>query len=171
MRKSFMRIQPVKSSSERCNRREQELNEVRKDLTYKNESFCISSIAERLQIIKERYRKSTGCKFSLRASPIREGIVPIGVHHSAEDLLNLVLKLEAQFGIKAIQAYTHKDEGQMDKITHQWKPYYHAHIIFDWTEEESGKTLKMDRTTMVELQLLVETHFKKQEQSNDSTHG
>jgi hypothetical protein len=148
MRKSFMRIQPVKSSSEHCNRREQELNEVRKDLTYKNESFCISSIAQRLQIIKERYRKSTGRKFSLRASPIREGIVPIGLHHRAEDLLDLALKLEAQFGIKAIQAYTHKDEGQMDKITHQWKPHYHAHIIFDWTEEESGKILKMDIATM-----------------------
>jgi hypothetical protein len=169
MRKSFMRIQPVKSCSERHNNREVILESVRKDLSHKNESFCISSIAERLQIIKERYRKSTGRKFSLRASPIREGIVPIGVHHSAEDLLNLALKLESQFGIKTIQAYTHKDEGQFDKQTLEWSPNYHAHIIFDWTEDVSGKTLRMDRASMVELQLMVETHLKQIEKNDDST--
>ena len=47
-----------------------------------------------------------------KATPIREGIVLINPQHQAEDLIRLGQKLQERFGIKLIQAYTHKDEGR-----------------------------------------------------------
>ena len=44
-----------------------------------------------------------------KATPIREGIVLIKPQHQAEDLIRLG---QERFGIKLIQAYTHKDEGR-----------------------------------------------------------
>lgn len=36
----------------------------------------------------------------------------------------------------------HKDEGHYDKDTNEWKPNFHAHLVADWQDLETGKTLK-----------------------------
>ena len=61
----------------------------------------------------------------------------------------------------------HKDEGHwlpgepdMDdkegfKISGRWfKPNYHAHIVFDWMNDETGKSCKLNDNDMMEMQTL-----------------
>lgn len=155
MGKSSIHIQPVKSGSERHNNREQELNYVRNDLTYQNESFRIESIADRLNFVTENCKEKTGRKMQEKARPIREGVLLINEDHTIEDLKRLGKKLEERFGIKTIQAYTHKDEGHYDKVTNEWKPNLHAHMVFDWTDHQTGKSIKLDKEDLSELQTVV----------------
>ena len=155
MGKSSIHIQPVKSGSERHNNREQELDYVRKDLCYKNESFKIESISDRLKFVTENYKEKTKQKMQAKATPIREGVLLIEEEHTIEDLKRLGRRLEERFGIKTIQAYTHKDEGHYDKVTSEWKPNYHAHMVFDWTDHETGKSLKLNKEDISELQTIV----------------
>lgn len=55
-----------------------------------------------------------------------------------------------------LQIYTHKDEGAnvWDGKEEAWKPNYHAHMIFDWTDGHTGKTVKLNRHDMAEMQTI-----------------
>lgn len=46
-----------------------------------------------------------------KATPIREGVVVINENTTVTELHNFAVKREERFGIKAIQIYTHRDEG------------------------------------------------------------
>lgn len=151
---SSIHIKPVKPSSERHNKREQDLSYVRKDLSHENSSFSVATISETRKEIEKAYRETRGQKLPKTATPIREGVLLIDKHHTAQDLAFLAAKLEERFGIKAIQGYCHKDEGHYDKITKEWKPNYHAHMVFKWTDEK-GISIKMDKDQMSEMQTIV----------------
>lgn len=71
-------------------------------------------------------------------------------------LQNLAEKLEERFGVHAFQIYTHKDEGAnvWDGREETWKPNYHAHMIFDWTDGHTGKTVKLNKHDMAEMQTI-----------------
>ncbi|MBP1167632.1 CII-binding regulator of phage lambda lysogenization HflD [Chryseobacterium sp. PvR013] len=51
-------------------------------------------------------------------------------------------RLEDELKIRVFQIAIHKDEGHTDKVTKEWKPNYHAHLVADWQDLETGKTLK-----------------------------
>ena len=80
-----------------------------------------------------------------KATPIREAVLLIKENHSVADLKNLGDQLQERFGIKTIQAYCHKDEGHYDKKTNEWKPNLHGHMVFDWTDHNTGKSIKLDQ--------------------------
>jgi hypothetical protein len=153
MAKSSIHILPVKSGSERHNNREQELNYVRKELSHLNESYRLTSIHERTKFVKENCKNLTGRSMQDKATPIREGVLIIEETTGIDDLMKLASELESQFGIKTIQAYTHKDEGHWDGA--EWKPNYHAHMVFDWTDHSTGKSLKLNKQDMAALQTVV----------------
>lgn len=77
-----------------------------------------------------------------------------GNHNPAAS--RLYRKLEERFGVHAFQIYTHKDEGAnvWDGKEEAWKPNYHAHMIFDWTDGHTGKTVKLNRHDMAEMQTI-----------------
>jgi hypothetical protein len=168
MAKSSIHIQPVKLGSEQHNNREKDLNYVRKDLSNENSSFNSQSIAEARAFAEKNYQEKVGQKMQEKATPIREGVLLIEKHHTAEDLKKLAEKIENRFGIKTIQGYCHKDEGHQDKITGEWKPNYHAHMIFDWTNHQTGKSVKMNRDDMAELQTMVAEHLGMERGINSS---
>ena len=155
MSKSSIHIVPVKAGSEKHNQREKELSYVRSDLSHLNSSFIVKSIAEAKQFAEKNCKEKTGRSMQAKATPIREGVLLIGQHHTADDLKKLGSCIEEKFGIKTIQGYCHKDEGHYDKITQEWKPNYHAHMVFDWTDHSTGKSIKMSRDDMAELQTIV----------------
>lgn len=155
MSKSSIHIVPVKAGSEKHNQREKELSYVRSDLSHLNSSFIVRSIAEAKQFAEKNCKEKTGRSMQAKATPIREGVLLIGQHHTADDLKKLGSRIEEKFGIKTIQGYCHKDEGHYDKITQEWKPNYHAHMVFDWTDHSTGKSIKMSRDDMAELQTIV----------------
>ena len=95
---------------------------------------------------KVRVRK--GC------SPIRESVVNIKEDTTLEDLLRYARMVENSWGIKAIQIHLHKDEGHYETPGDalSWKPNYHAHIIWDWMNHETGKSFKLDAEDMSVMQ-------------------
>lgn len=100
---------------------------------------------------KGKVRVRKGC------SPIRESVVNIREDTSLEDLLNYTRKVESRWGIRAVQIHLHKDEGHYEnpEDRESWKANYHAHIIWDWMDHETGKSRKLDAEDMSEMQDLV----------------
>ncbi len=98
---------------------------------------------------KVRVRK--GC------SPIRESVANIKEETTLDDLLRYARMVEDRWGIKAIQIHLHKDEGHYETPgdAQSWKPNYHAHIIWDWMNHETGKSFKLDANDMSEMQDMV----------------
>ena len=98
---------------------------------------------------KKRVRK--GC------SPIREGVVNIKADTTMEDLLRYVERVHERWGIRAMQIHIHKDEGHYEDINDfaSWEPNYHAHIIWDWMDHDTGKSFKLNAEDMSAIQDLV----------------
>jgi hypothetical protein len=155
MGKSSIHVRPVRAGSEQHNEREKKLGYVREDLTHLNTSFKVATIADAKADAVARYQASTGQRMQTKAAPIREGVLLIEERHTAADLQRLGQAIEKQFGIRTIQGYAHKDEGHFDKVNGDWKPNYHAHLVFDWTDQATGKSVRMKRDDMAELQTLV----------------
>ena len=155
MGKSSIHVRAASGGSEAHNNREKKLKYLNDKLTKENSLFNDQSIASLRAEILEKYQKSTGQKMQSTAVPIREGVLLISKEHTANDLRRLARKIEDRFGIQTVQGYCHKDEGHYDKITNEWKPNYHAHMIFNWTHKETGKSVRMGREDMAELQTIV----------------
>jgi hypothetical protein len=155
MGKSSIHVRSVRAGSEQHNEREKKLGYVREDLSPLNSSFKLASIAQARADVMARYQASTGQRMQAKAAPIREGVLLIEERHTAEDLRKVGQAIEARFGIRTIQGYAHKDEGHYDQATGQWKPNYHGHLVFDWTDQATGKSIRMKRDDMAELQTIV----------------
>jgi hypothetical protein len=152
MSATSINIQPVKGGSEIHNFREKDLSYVRSELSHLNESWTIDSISNRLSDIKERYQNNTGQRMQKKATPIREGVIVIEPGTSMDQLRDFATRCEERFGIKTFQIHMHKDEGHMN--SKEWKPNLHAHIVFDWTQE-NGKSVKLNRQDMAEMQTML----------------
>ena len=145
-------VQPVKGGSEQHNKREKELDYIRPELSHLNEYWEKDTQTDRLENIKSRYLKSTGQKMQAKATPIREAVVVIKSETTMEDLKRLSDAYLQRFGIDTFQIAIHKDEGYPQ--VEEWKPNLHAHLVFDWTDQETGKSLKLNRQDMVEMQTI-----------------
>lgn len=159
MAKTSINIQPIKGGSELHNNREKELDYVRPDLSHENEKWISHSVSEKLEFIKQNTKKKTRRALQKKATPIREGVIVLSEKTELKDLQNFAQKAEDKFGIKAFQIYIHKDEGHYkDQEQKEWKPNLHAHIVFDWTDHNSGKSIKLNRQDMAQMQtILAET--------------
>lgn len=157
MAKTCIRVEACKiGSAERHNLRSKELDYIRPELTHRNEQWIERPITEVHQDITEKYKAATGQSLQKRATPIREGVIVISEDTTLRQLQNLAKKLEERFGVHAFQIYTHKDEGAnvWDGREEAWKPNYHAHMIFDWTDGHTGKTIKLNKHDMAEMQTI-----------------
>ena len=98
---------------------------------------------------KVRVRK--GC------SPIRECVVVINEDTRLKALLRFTRMVETRWGIKALQVHLHRDEGhyEIPGDDSTWKPNYHAHIIWDWMDHTTGKSIKLDADDMSAMQDMV----------------
>ena len=118
---------------------------------------------------KERERKGkngkiikvTGC------SPIREGVLLIKPNTTLADVRKFGEECKQRWGITPLQIFLHKDEGhwlsgqpeaedrESFQIGGKWfKPNYHAHIVFDWMNHDTGKSCKLNDEDMTEMQSL-----------------
>ncbi len=140
--KTSINFKAVKSDSEAHNFRKKNFDYIRKELTDKNEYWQVDRIADRIQKIETYCKEKSGRKLQSNAMPVREAVVVIKEDTTMQDLHYLSKKLEEQLGIKVFQIAIHKDEGHWDKQTKEWKPNYHAHLVADWQDLKTGKTLK-----------------------------
>lgn len=140
--KTSINFKAAKSDSEIHNFRKKTFDYIRKDLTSKNEYWMEQKMSDRLQKIENYCKEKSGRKLQKNAIPIREAVVVIKENTTMQDLHNLSKSLEEQLKIRVFQIAIHKDEGHYDKDSKEWKPNYHAHLVADWQDLETGKTLK-----------------------------
>ncbi|MDV3996922.1 hypothetical protein CMT66_16145 [Elizabethkingia anophelis] len=140
--KTSINFKAAKPDSEVHNFRKKTFDYIRKDLSSKNEYWQEEKIADRLIKIENYCKEKSGRKLQKNAMPIREAVVVIKEDTTMLELQNLAQKLEEELRIRIFQIAIHKDEGHYDKETNEWKPNYHAHLVADWQDLETGKTLK-----------------------------
>lgn len=140
--KTSINFKAAKSDSEIHNFRKKSFDYIRKDLTHKNEYWMEQKIADRIQKIESYCKEKSGRKLQKNAMPVREAVVVIKENTTMQDLHNLSKRLEEELNIRIFQIAIHKDEGHYDKDTKEWKPNYHAHLVADWQDLQTGKTLK-----------------------------
>jgi|SRR5690554_5527 len=153
MAKASINFKAVKESSERHNDRLQELDYIEPQFTAMNETWKSHSIADMEKEIKRYCKATSGRKMQKNATPIREAVVNLNHHHSVADLRKLSDKLEEKYGMKAFQIHVHRDEGIWEN--NDFKHNYHAHIVFRWQDMASGKTLRLNKLDMSQIQTLV----------------
>ena len=118
---------------------------------------------------KERERKGKNGKIIKVAgcSPIREGVLLIRPDTTLADVRKFGEECQRRWGITPLQIFLHKDEGhwlsgqpeagdrESFQVGEKWfKPNYHAHIVFDWMNHDTGKSQKLNDEDMTEMQSL-----------------
>ena len=118
---------------------------------------------------KERERKGKNGKIVKIAgcSPIREGVLLVRSDTTLADVRKFGEECQRRWGITPLQIFLHKDEGhwlngqpeaedrESFKVGDRWfKPNYHAHIVFDWMNHETGKSRKLNDDDMMQMQTL-----------------
>ena len=96
---------------------------------------------------RERINKKTGKVTKIAGcTPLREGVVVCKADTTMEQLQHFADLCRQRFGITAIQIHLHRDEGHCldPNDTSTWKSNYHAHVIWDWMNHETGKSYKLD---------------------------
>lgn len=107
---------------------------------------------------RTRLNKKTGKNVVVRGStPIKEGVVVCKADTTMEQLRRYGELCRERWGITPLQIFIHRDEGHYgipnDKTT--WKPNYHAHIVWDWMNHDTGKSCKLDEKAMSEMQTVL----------------
>ena len=148
---------------------------VRTELSHNNESYVVPdlkgvTLQQHYDAIKAMVKQKTGRAMQEKrvtvigkngkpkerngSSPIRESVVNIKPDTTMSDLQKYTEKVCQRWGVRAIQIHIHKDEGHYtnpdDPST--WQPNLHAHIIWDWMNHETGKSFKLGKKDMEELQ-------------------
>lgn len=156
MSKTSIHIEPCNiGSSEQHNQRLKNLDYVRPELSKLNESWVgVADLPAHLERLRTLVKNKTGRAMQKKATPIREGVIVIRQDTTIEQLKGLADAIEQRWGIKTLQIYTHKDEGHTDSEG-AWKPNLHAHIVFDWVNHDTGKSIKLSKQDMAEMQTMV----------------
>lgn len=136
---------------------------------YENIKRMVKEKTGRAMQEKERERKGKNGKIIKVAgcSPIREGVLLIRPETTLADVREFGKECQRRWGITPLQIFLHKDEGHWlggkpdaeDKESFQvggkwFKPNYHAHIVFDWMNHETGKSRKLNDEDMTAMQTL-----------------
>ena len=136
---------------------------------YNNIKQMVKAKTGRAMQEKERERKTKSGKIVKVAgcSPIREGVLLIKTNTTLEDVRRFGEECQQRWGITPLQIFLHKDEGHWlsgepapdDKESFQidgrwFKPNYHAHIVFDWMDHDTGKSRKLNDDDMTQMQTL-----------------
>ena len=136
---------------------------------YENIKCMVKEKTGRAMQEKERERKGKNGKIIKVAgcSPIREGVLLIRPDTTLADVRRFGEECQRRWGITPLQIFLHKDEGhwlngqpapedrESFQVGERWfKPNYHAHIVFDWMNHDTGKSRKLNDEDMTEMQSL-----------------
>ena len=136
---------------------------------YDNVKRMVKEKTGRAMQEKERERKGKNGKTIKVAgcSPIREGVLLVRPDTTLADVRKFGEECQRRWGITPLQIFLHKDEGHWlngqpeaeDKesfqVGNRWfKPNYHAHVVFDWMNHETGKSRKLNDEDMATMQTL-----------------
>lgn len=102
---------------------------------------------------RERIDKKTGKKVVVSGwSPIREMVVVIKSDTTVEQLHKFSEWMKAEKGVNTIFTSLHFDEGHIGKKDNKFHCNFHAHVGLDFFNWETGKTIKLDKKDMSDIQ-------------------
>lgn len=153
MAQTSIHFQAVKGGSEEHNKRTKKLDYVHHERSSMNEYWESDTQEDRLAFVTQNAKAKTGRKMQAKATPIREAVVVIEDTTTMDDLKKLAKRFNDRFGIDVFQIAIHKDEGYR-KGKDGLKLNLHAHLVADWTDHQSGKSLKLNRNDMSEMQTI-----------------
>ena len=153
MAQTSIHFQAVKGGSEEHNKRTKKLDYAHHELSSQNDYWQSDTQEARLAFVTQNAKAKTGRKMQAKATPIREAVVVIREDTTMDDLKKLAKRFNDRFGIDVFQIAIHKDEGYK-KSKDGIKLNLHAHLVADWTDHESGKSLKLNRNDMAEMQTI-----------------
>ena len=153
MAQTSIHFQAVKGGSEEHNKRTKKLDYVHHELSSQNDYWQSDTQEARLAFVTQNAKAKTGRKMQAKATPIREAVVVIEDTTTMDDLKKLAKRFNDRFGIDVFQIAIHKDEGYR-KGKDGLKLNLHAHMVADWTDHQSGKSLKLNRNDMAEMQTI-----------------
>ena len=107
--------------------------------------------------LKDRIRKNkkTGRETTIAGwSPIREAVIPIKPTTKKEDFAQ-VLQWMKEKGVEVIRLDLHHDEGHKDEISGEMKMNHHAHLVGDFLNHDTGRTVKLTTKDMSEFQTIL----------------
>ena len=176
-KQTSMHLKPCKEIAEAHNYRCKELYYVRSKLSHKNENWMWDEnkcLADRREEIRKLVKEKTGRKMQAKAVPLHEGVVVIDEYTTMEDLKKLGKAFHNRFGCECIHISIHRDEGHWvdkegydvglkptDNPTEEqlnngvtWKPNLHAHMVFDWYNHETGKSIRTSKQDARDMQTI-----------------
>lgn len=153
MAQTSINIQACKvTASERHNKREKALSYTRPEFSHLNEwynTLDVHLVAYNEQM-KKLVKEKTGRKMQEKSRALYEAVVVIREDTTMDDIKKLADAMSQRWGFHFVQLATHKDEGCWKNGV--WKPNFHAHMVFDKIDHESGKTIKTTGKDTAEMQ-------------------
>lgn len=116
----------------------------------------IEAVKQRLSILT---KKKTGRCMQKHAAPLREALFVHNSNFGMKHIKILCRRLKSRFGINMVQIHLH-----LHPLDNTQTISNHTHIIFNWMDEETGKSIKLGKLDLVELQMTVKNYLEMLEQ-------
>ena len=171
MAKTGIHIKPCNTgSAEEHNRRDKAYLErldasgkktydIYRDETHLNSSWVNPAYQGRtldqvLSDLKAEVKAKTGRAMQAKATPIREGVCPIRPDTRLSDF-QPVVNWYAAHGATVISIHLHHDEGHTEPLTGERKHNHHGHLIVDYIDHRTGRSVKLTKEDISELQTVL----------------
>ena len=107
------------------------------------------SIMPLIRAAEKKYTEKTGQKCQKSFTPYRESVLHINSNVTPEQLLDFKVQCEELMGWKVLGIWMHKDEGHARSKYIEgdtdFSVHEHAHILWDCTDPETGKSIRPTR--------------------------
>lgn len=155
--------------SEAHNERRVKLDYILEGREGRTDHWKTETISERMAKVSELYESKVGQKLQKTATPIREAVVVVKQDTQIHQLRQLGDRLRERFGIDCFQIHIHRDEGHIASheeaaiakangdpttIAGSEKINYHAHMVFDWQDKGTGRSIKLGKEDLREVQTI-----------------
>ncbi|MBP6755366.1 MAG: hypothetical protein KA210_04400 [Bacteroidia bacterium] len=153
MEKSSIHFENVKPTSQSHNLRQREFDYVRKELTPLNKSYGnMKPHPEVIEEFKKLIKEKTGRSAQAKAKFLIEGVFLFTKNHTDKELCQVADNFGRKFKVILKELHIHRDEGHYDKKTNEWKPNYHAHLVVENINRETGKSIKWNKEDLSMIQ-------------------
>ena len=126
-------------------------DETHLNRSWVNPDYQGRTLPEVLEDLRREVKEKTGRAMQEKATPIREGVCPILPTTQLSDFGPVVEWYKAH-GAAVIRIDLHHDEGHTDAVSGERKHNHHAHVIVDYIDHTTGRSVKLTKEDISELQ-------------------
>ena len=128
-------------------------DETHLNRSWVNPDYQGRTLDQVLKDLRQEVKEKTGRAMQAKATPIREGVCPILATTQISHFQGIT-DWYARHGATVIRIDLHHDEGYQDDAGHR-KHNRHAHIIVDYIDHSTGRSVKLTKDDISELQTVV----------------